>query len=421
MHVLDCITILLLCKSVLGLAPEAHHWNNKRKSSVLLEKISTDIRWVPTSPDEHNATLSRRSHGAIGDAVGRDLTSYESALGVLRSYHSVHGDLVVPRRYVVPADDRFPQAWHGVLLACTVYNMKWWQEHVKQKPERVSQLNELGFVWERLQSEWNLVLEALVTFSLLHGHVLVPCKFVVPRTSDWSKATWGIPLGDCVYRIRARNDFLRSSYAAARRDQLDGLGFVWDVHEHRYRTFYRALRHFAQLNGAGVFSEGRNKPLRVPSTYTVPRTEEWPTGVWGYPLGARCVAIRQKQLYIKDKPYRRAMLDELGFHWSGNADFGWLRVSHAAAIYSRLNKRKLDVPYSFKVPHPPHDMVDKDEWPWPEHLWGLPLGQRLKDVRLKGAYLHGEFAEKRRKQLDALGFRWSAKKPGRPKTKGSED
>lgn len=343
------------------------------------------------------------------------LSSYDSALEVLRSYHAVHGDLVIPRRYVVPEDGRFPNAWHGVLLACTVYNMKWWQEHVKRRPERVSQLNELGFVWERLQSEWNLVLEALVTFSSLHGHVLVPHKFVVPRTHEWSKATWGIALGDCVYRIRSRHDFLRGSSAASRRVQLDGLGFVWDVNDSRYRTFYRALRHYAQLNSAGYFSKGANKPLRVPSSYKVPGTPEWPRGMLGYPLGAKCVAVRQKELYVKGNPHRRQMLDDLGFHWSGNADLGWLRVSHAAAIYSRLNDRKLDVDFHFKVPRPPDDLMDKDSWPWPEHLWGLRLGQRLKDIRLKDAYLHGTLAEKRRKQLEALGFHWGPKKRGRPK------
>mmetsp|Transcript_20895 Transcript_20895/g.45335 ORF Transcript_20895/g.45335 Transcript_20895/m.45335 type:complete len:310 (-) Transcript_20895:66-995(-) len=302
--------------------------------------------------------------------------------------------------------------------------MKWWIRNVKQRPERVEQLNELGFLWQRLQPEWNLVLEALITFKSTFGHVLVPTKFVVPFGNDnWPRATWGINLGDCVYRIRARNDFLRGSSYDSRREQLDGLGFVWDVQEHRFRTFYGTLRHFARLNEMGPFScsidglAARAEPLCVPSTYTVPQSPEWPRGVWGYPLGARCTAVRQKELYIKGHPERRFMLDELGFHWSGNADFGWLRVSHAAAIYSRMHQRKLDVPYKFTVPSPPKDLIDRDEWPWPEYLWGLPLGQRLKDVRSKGAYLRGEFAEKRRRQLDTLGFNWERKKAGRPKTR----
>ena len=407
--------LLWLCKSSSGLTP----WG-----SIQILKKTDGAKQLSftrhgTMAKAHASTAEKQATGPRRD-FRDDPSSYESALEVLRAYKSVHGDLVIPRRYVVPADDRFPRPWHGVPLACTVYNMNWWQDHVKQRPERVAQLNELGFVWERLQSEWNLVLEALITFSSLHGHVLVPHKFVVPHSNEWSKATWGIALGDCVYRIRARHDFVRGSSAASRRDQLDGLGFVWDVHELRYRTFYRALRHYAQLTSSGSFSDGPNKPLRVPSTYKVPRTKDWPSGMCGYPLGAKCVAVRQKQLYVKGKSFRRKMLDDLGFHWSGNADIGWLRVSHAAAIYSRINNRKLDVPYHFKVPAPPDDIIEKDNWPWPEHLWGLPLGQRLKDVRLKGAYLRGPYAEKRRKQLEALGFNWSPKKRGRPKAVNSQ-
>ena len=50
-----------------------------------------------------------------------------------------------------------------------------------------------------------------------------------------------------------------------------------------------------------------------------------------------------------------------------------------------------------------------------ETLWGFPLGQRLKDVRLKGAYLtNTKTSRSRRAQLDALGFVWEPKR-GRKK------
>ena len=79
----------------------------------------------------------------------------------------------------------------------------------------------------------------------------------------------------------------------------------------------------------------------------------------------------------------------------------------------------LNVPLSFAVPAPPPTAVIDDEqqqqqWPWPERLWGLKLGQRLKDVRLKGAYLKGPEAQLRKTQLDNLGFVWTPKR-GRTK------
>eukprot|EP00977_Amphora_coffeiformis_P010828 scaffold2536_cov169-Amphora_coffeaeformis.AAC.21 len=341
--------------------------------------------------------------------------SYNITMQALRAYHAQHGHLVMPRRYIVPTHDKsYPQEWRGLDLSSTVYNMNWWQNHIKQRSERVVELSGLGFCWQRLQPEWNIVLEALITYSSLYGDTLVPNKFVVPHGSNnWPTATWGIPLGNCVYRIRARNDFLRDPHSAAsRRDQLDGLGFVWDVQEYRFRKFYVALCIFAQLEGCGQFCRDRIQPLNVPSAFVVPETSSWPRDLWGYPLGPKCTAVRQKGIYIKNNPERQSLLDELGFHWSGNADLGWLKVVHAAAIYSKLNQRQLDVPYSFQVPSRPKD--NGGDWPWPEYLWGLPLGQRLKDVRVKGAYLQGDMGEKRRRQLDALGFNWKPRR-GRPR------
>ena len=137
---------------------------------------------------------------------------YESTIQVLRKYHAIYGNLVIPRRYRVPPTQDFPTEWHNLHLSSTVYNMKWWSTNVASKPERVFELNQLEFVWERLQPEYNLVLEALFHYKSIHGHVQVPASFVVPHDTEerkeWPMATWGIPLGNCVYRIRSRGDFL---------------------------------------------------------------------------------------------------------------------------------------------------------------------------------------------------------------------
>lgn len=351
--------------------------------------------------------------------------SYNSTLQVLRAYHTVHGDLVLPRRFVVPAASDYPTEWHGVDLASNVYKMRWWQLNVQKHPNRVAQLNKLGFCWERLQPEWNLILEALITYSSLHGHLIVPVSFVVPHGNiEWPKATWGIALGKCVFRMRTRNDFLRGSKGATRRSQLDGLGFCWDVGEYVFQKFCAALAHYKKLQTPEEFVttlEEKNA-LKIPSSFAVPMNDPaWPQGLWGYPLGAKCVAVRQKGLYVKGNPARQEKLRELGFSFRGNASRGWLQVVHAAAIYSQLHDRKLSVPQSYVVPAPPQQdfpgfhVGSSDAWPWPSHLWGFPLGQRLKDVRLKRAYLKGREAPQREAQLNALGFDWNPKKGRRSK------
>eukprot|EP00560_Eucampia_antarctica_P007684 CAMPEP_0197823092 /NCGR_PEP_ID=MMETSP1437-20131217/420_1 /TAXON_ID=49252 ORGANISM="Eucampia antarctica, Strain CCMP1452" /NCGR_SAMPLE_ID=MMETSP1437 /ASSEMBLY_ACC=CAM_ASM_001096 /LENGTH=366 /DNA_ID=CAMNT_0043422073 /DNA_START=248 /DNA_END=1345 /DNA_ORIENTATION=- len=330
--------------------------------------------------------------------------SYEDALDVLRAYHAKHGNLVIPRRYIVPKTYDFPEEWQGVDLDKSIYTMHWWTLHIKSRPERVSELNKLGFVWERLQPEWNLVLEALVMYYTENGHIKVPSAYVVPFDDNtWPKATWGIALGNCVHRIRSRHDFLRDEDTShSRRKQLDGLGFVWDVSEIAFKNFYNALKHYNRLEREQNYSSTLpyTRTLRVPSTFVIPSGVEhgWPQDLWGYPLGVKCTAVRQKRIYLKNNPERARALENIGFNWFGNATLGWLEVVHAAAIYSKLHGRTLDVPAKFVVPSPPETHRDalllnmEEPWPWPEKLWGFPLGQRLKDIRLKNAYMTGDSA-----------------------------
>lgn len=305
--------------------------------------------------------------------------SYDSAIDALRAYHDDHSHLVMPRKYVVEEVEKYPKEWHGVDLAATVYDMKWWLRHVQQRPDRVADLNKLGFVWERLQPEFNLILEALITYRSLHDNLLVPSKFVVPFGDEqWSRACWGISLGKAVYRIRSRGDFLRGNKTEKRRRQLNALGFVWDVQEYKFETFCDALRLYAKHEASGDSSR-RTGALKVPTQFIVPDSKDWPQSLWGYPLGAKCTAIRQKGLYVKGDPERMRVLAEIGFHVGGNDSLSWLEVVHAAAVYSQMHNRNLDVPQKFVVPAPPcrgaadsyktsrNDGVvgSDDAWPWP--------------------------------------------------------
>jgi hypothetical protein len=383
-----------------------------QQKSILAKKVA--IEKVPTSPCRRNG----------------DYLPYESALAALRVYHSLHGNLVIPRRYLIPAQDPYPPEWRGLDLSSTVYTMRWWMRNVRHHPHRVAELNALGFVWDRLQPEWNLIMEALICYLSLNGNLLVPTSFVVPHGDDlWPKATWGIKLGKNVYRMRSRNDFLRGNKGAARRRQLDRLGFVWDINDHVFRKFCWALQFYSKWQRQKNQFTGRQFAIRIPSTFVIPSGDDaWPKELWSYPLGAKCAAVRHKGLYVKNDNRRQKILEELGFQWNGNAAMGWLEVVHAAAIYSQMHNRNLDVPFGFIVPAPLNARAiienrvagGDDSWPWPEYLWGLPLGQRLKDVRIKGAYVHGIAGKARRAQLDALGFNWTPKQ-GRPRSKELDD
>ena len=215
---------------------------------------------------------------------------------------------------------------------------------------------------------------------------------------------------------------------------MDGLGFIWDVQEHAFEKFFRALKIFSKLEqkeydrlskkqlirqGTSHSSDGlitrsgngenrkrikyqRRKALRIPQAFVVPSTKiledgkinPWPKDLWDYPLGTKCSAIRQKELYIKNNPERQRALQEIGFQMSGNATIGWLNIVWASAIYSKIHgKGTLDVPIHFIIPSPPSSSDDfaenkdeydsypnEDEWPWPGKNFYLncqPLKEKL--------------------------------------------
>lgn len=402
------------------------------------------------SSEKKNATLSTGATPMTKATIRSNGINipFDSTLEALQAFYDEHSHLVIPRRYLVPKSTKYPSIWHGVDLAGTVYNMRWWQRHVQNQPDRVSELNRIGFVWERLQPEWNLILESLIVYKGLNGNLIVPYPFVIPYDDErWPKACWGLSLGSSVHKIRNRGDHLggRNPNAWSRRQQLDALGFIWDVDEFRFSRFTSALELFGKIEQSenqpkslSSSSPTHSGALKVPSQFVVPRSSQWPNKYWGYPLGVRCTQVRQKELYIKGQPDRIKILADLGFYVAGgsNSNLRWLEVVHAAAVYSQMNNNKLEVPTNFVVPAPPRRITEcsiddentekadepcvvgsDDAWPWPEYLWGFPLGQRLRDIRVKGNYMKGENSSARRRQLDALGFNWEPKRGPRPRAK----
>lgn len=353
--------------------------NNHNNNNTTMAAAATTTRIKSTR--KSNTSAKRKD---VNSVLATDLP-YTSALAALKAYHTHHAHLTMPRKYLVPETDSYPVEWHGIDLAATVYDMKWWLRHVKERPDRVAELNQLGFVWERLQPEWNLILEALISYRTLYNDLLVPSKFVVPfGNEEWSRSTWGISLGKVVYRIRSRGDFLGcNNYGPKRRRQLDALGFVWDVQEHNFEIFCQALKMYAK-NHVPLDTKQRTAALKVPSQFVIPHdSEDWPSTLWGYPLGVKCTAIRQKQIFVKNHPERLKILADLGFHAGGNDSLSWLEVVHAAAVYSQMHGRNLDVPQSFVVPKPPKKdetsgvTGSDDAWPWPGTFWIVLLGTKV--------------------------------------------
>ena len=144
----------------------------------------------------------------------------------LQTYLDLHGDLRVPKGFVVPAKAPWPKACWKMRLGETVSNIRSQQYFMKDRPERCEWLDSLGFVWDELAHRWaEEVQPAMQTYRELHGDLRVPKNFVVPAKAPWPAACRGMRLGDTVSNIRSRQDFVKGM--PERREWLDSVGFVW--------------------------------------------------------------------------------------------------------------------------------------------------------------------------------------------------
>ena len=76
---------------------------------------------------------------------------WQCVLQSLLAYKEVHGDLEVPKRFVVPSEAPWPEEAWGMKLGGRVNNIRSSQEmYVNDHPERRAELDALGFRWNSL-------------------------------------------------------------------------------------------------------------------------------------------------------------------------------------------------------------------------------------------------------------------------------
>lgn len=81
----------------------------------------------------------------------------------------------------------------------------------------------LGFDYsaqKKKEVEWDVLKFALQTYKNIHGDLLVPQSFVIPRASTmWPDSIWGMKLGLLLYNAR-------KTTKVAHREELREMGVV---------------------------------------------------------------------------------------------------------------------------------------------------------------------------------------------------
>jgi hypothetical protein len=165
------------------------------------------------------------------------------------------------------------------------YRLGTWVNVQRQKRDslpkvRLQRLNDIGFVWDPYEADWEEGFRNLQIYREREGHCRVPHTHKENRFS----------LGGWVSRQRSRKDTLTKE----RLQRLDELGFVWDPFEKAWERAFNFLKIYKEREGH----------CRVPIHH---KENGFNLGHWAH---------NQRRLKAEMPIGRRECLDALGFVWN---------------------------------------------------------------------------------------------------------
>lgn len=208
---------------------------------------------------------------------------------------------------------------------------------------RLARLNEIRFDWDRHNSQWEEMFNALVEFNRTEGHCRVPRGyFKSPRLASWVALQ--------------RNQ--KTNLSSERLKRLNEIGFDWDPHSTQWEEMFSKLEIFKKSNGHCNVPISLREPPRLGTWVSVQR-------------------LRKSDLSID----RRERLDALGFNWDP-IESKWEEMFSALLAFKK-KEGHCNVPQKYSKP--------------------LRLGSWVNTLRLQKSTLSRD----RLKRLNALGFDWN--------------
>ena len=270
---------------------------------------------------------------------------WQQGIHKLCDYKSENGDMLVPQNY---------KTLDGFKLGYWVMDKRVAKPKGRLNSDQIKELDDLGFVWDVYDHQWQQGIHKLRDYKSENGDMLVPKNY---KTLD------GFKLGNWVKdkRVAKPKGRLKSDQIK----ELDDLGFVWDVYDHKWQQDLHKLRDYKSENG----------DMLVPKNCKT--LDGFKLGNW----------VREKRV-AKSKGRLNSdqikELDDLGFVWYVH-DHQWQQGIHKLRDYKSENGDML-VPQNYKT------------------LDGFKLGYWVREKRV--AKSKGRLNSDQIKELDDLGFVW---------------
>mmetsp|Transcript_4712 Transcript_4712/g.8883 ORF Transcript_4712/g.8883 Transcript_4712/m.8883 type:complete len:1027 (+) Transcript_4712:246-3326(+) len=166
-------------------------------------------QWVEEQRQEHAQARLAPDRKQRLEALGVDMTlvedEWEQLFRMLAAFRQEHGHCEVPRK-------------HAELGEWIATQRAMWRDSLLPA-HRAARLDEIGFVWDHTQAEWERRYNQLSKFKEAYGHCSVPQKY---QTMD--EASVGLGMWVSLQRRLKKEDRLLGVRATA----LDTLGFEWE-------------------------------------------------------------------------------------------------------------------------------------------------------------------------------------------------
>ena len=203
----------------------------------------------------------------LGFVWDRFLEMWESGFNYLKKFNSREGHCRVAQAHI---ED-------GFRLGSWVTTQR--MNKLKLLEERISQLNNLGFLWDTLSEKWETGFSSLLEFKKRNGH----CNI------DRAHIENGYKLGQWVTSQRAS----KTKLTEERIKRLTEIGFILKPHDERWENGFSSILTFKQREGHCNFQENHIEN--------------------GFKLGQWAGKQRQNKVELSED--RLIRLDQLGFIW----------------------------------------------------------------------------------------------------------
>ena len=234
----------------------------------------------------------------------------------------------------------------------------------------------------------NIDFKSLQKYKDIHGDLLIPQSYDLMLETE-NTGPQGYKLGKHAKFIRSTAKSNPSRISSVDKARLNDMSFVWNSNDEKFRRIILALLHYRKLYGNTI----------VPVCYVVPEDDEdWPLDQRGFKLGSKLRNVVARRI----APERLEYMESLGLSADGLQDQLAAMLKDVLSIYKQVHS--ISEGTSFIVPR---DFIIPSAAPWPQYTWGIPLGFRIHNVRIRGDFqeYHEEFR--------SLGLDFELKKGGR--------